>query len=445
VKDKSWHLDRRTVLKGMGISCCLPFLEAMSKAAQQSEKPRRLLNIYVGNGVSLPPAKMAKLRKDWHWFPHETGKDYRMTKVFEPLAGMRDQLTILGGLSHPKSRSLMGHQAGDTFLTGGDAGSEYRNSISIDQLVALKNRKQTRFSYMNMATDGGVGFRGRATTLAFNDQGRPIPAESNVRHIFERFFQVGNAKDLKARKKELLRQRRIVDLILEDARRLKQKLGRNDQRKLDEYMGTLRELESRIERLEAWQHIPIKKFSADHLDLATTLETPKEYIRSIFDLMVLAFETDVTRAANYMVCREDNLGLGSKFATIVFGFDDHHKMSHGKSEKNYKNWAIYDRFLLEQVNYLLQRLDNTKDEHGSLLDNTIVFHGGSNSTYHNARNYPLLLAGGKNMGLKHGRYLRYDENRKYLSDLFVSMLNALDIPTKKFADSRGSIDDIFRT
>jgi hypothetical protein len=443
VNDKSWHLDRRTVLRGVGVSCCLPFLEAMAWAKPKVEKPRRLLNLYIGNGVSLPPQKMGELRKDWNWFPHEAGNDYRMTKVMEPLAGMRDQFTIFGGLSHPLSRNLMGHTAGDTWLTGGDVGSEYRNTISLDQLVANEFKKSTRFPYMNLATDGGVGYRGRATTLAFTRQGRPIPAESNVRHIFERFFQAGNKDDLLARKKALQRRRRVVDLVLDDARRLKTKLGRNDQRKLDEYMGTLRELESRIEQLEKWQHIPLKKFSVEHIELSATLDAPKDYIRSILDLMVLAFETDVTRVANYMLVREDNLGLGAQFAKILFGFEDHHKMSHGKSEKNYKNWALYDRFLLEQLNYLLKRLSETKDEHGSLLDNTLVFHGGSNSTYHNARNYPLILAGGRNMGLKHGRYLKFEEDKTYLSDLFVSMLAALKIPTEKFADSRGRIDEIF--
>jgi len=119
-------------------------------------------------------------------------------------------------------------------------------------------------------------------------------------------------------------------------------------------------------------------------------------------------------------------------------------MSHGKSEKNYKNWATYDRFLIEQFDYLLQRLTDASDEHGSLLDNTLVFYGSSNSTYDNARNYPLLLAGGKNMGLKHGRYLQFDENKRVLSDLFVSMLNALGMPTETFADSTGNVDEIFK-
>jgi hypothetical protein len=432
------------MLKGMGVCCHLPFFEAMAKASGQTTQPRRLLNLYVGNGVSLPVEKYTKIRDDWHWFPHAAGSDYKMTKVMEPLKAKRDQFTIFGGLSHPKSRSLLGHTAGDSWLTGGNVGGEYRNTISLDQVVAEHYRDETRYSYMNLSTDGGTGYRGRTTTLAFDRNGQPIPAENDVRRIFERLFQIDNAKSLKARKIELQKSRRVVDLVLEDSKRLIKNLGKADQKKLEEYMATLRDLEARIERLEAWQNIPMKKFDSSHLDLSVTLKSPKEYIRSMCDLMVLGFETDITRVANYMLVREDNLGLGSKFSTVLFGFSDHHAMSHGKSEKNYKEWATYDRFLIEQLDYLLQRLTDARDEHGPLLDNTLVFYGSSNSTYHNARNYPLILAGGKNMGLKHGRYMKFDENKENLSNLFVSMLNALDVPSERFADSKGNIDQIFK-
>jgi hypothetical protein len=415
MNDKPWHLDRRTMLKGMGVSCCLPFFEAMAKTAGETTQPRRLLNLYVGNGVSLPHEKFTNIRDDWHWFPHAAGSDYKMTKVLEPLRAKRDQFTIFGGLSHPKSRSLLGHTAGDSWLTGGNVGGEYNNTISLDQVVAEHYKDQTRYSYMNLSTDGGTGYRGRATTLAFDRNGQPIPAENDVRRIFERLFQVDSAKSLKARKIELQKKRRVVDLVLEDSKRLMKNLGKADQQKLNEYMATLRDLEARIERLEAWQNIPLKKFDSSHLDLSVTLKSPKEYIRSMCDLMVLGFETDITRVANYMLVREDNLGLGAKFSTVLFGFKDHHAMSHGKSEKNYKEWATYDRFVIEQLDYLLQRLTDAKDEHG-----------------------------GKNMGLKHGRYMKFDENKENLSNLFVSMLNALDVPSESFADSKGKIDQIFK-
>ena len=447
MKNKPWHLNRRTVLKGMGVACCLPFFEAMAAnvaASEKTKQPRRLLNLYVGNGVSLPHEKFTKIRDDWHWFPHEAGSDYKMTKVMEPLKAKRDQFTIFGGLSHPKSRSLLGHTAGDSWLTGGDVGGEYRNTISLDQVVADHYKNETRHSFMNLSTDGGTGYRGRATTLAFDRDGQPIPAENDVRRIFERLFQVDDAKSLQARKIELQKKRRVVDLILADSKRLQKNLGKVDQQKLGQYMATLRDLEARIERLEAWQNIPMEKFDSSHLDLSVTLKSPKEYIRSMCDLMVLGFETDITRVANYMLVREDNLGLGSKFSTVLFGYRDHHGMSHKKTEKNFKEWAMYDRFLIEQLDYLLQRLTDAKDQHGSLLDNTLVFYGSSNSTYHNARNYPLILAGGKNMGLKHGRFMKFDEDKENLSNLFVSMLNALEVPNEGFADSKGNIDQIFK-
>ncbi|MCM8541887.1 MAG: DUF1552 domain-containing protein [Lentisphaeraceae bacterium] len=443
MKSKSWKLNRRTFLHGTGVLCFLPYLEAMADT-KAAKAPLRYLNLYFGNGVSLPPKKYADLRKDWHWFPHNEGKDYKMTKVLKPLAGHRDNLTVIGGLSHPRSRKLVGHHAADSWLTGADVGNEYSNSISLDQLVAEKFKKETRYSYMNLSTDGGTGFRGRTTTLAFNRAGRPVPAENKPRDIFERFFQTGDEKSAIERKKELIKKRRIVDLLLVDSKKLQSNLGKHDQEVLERHMETLRDLEERIEQMEKWQHIPLKKFDAGHIDLSATVKDPLKYIRGMLDLMVLSFEIDITRVANYMIVREDNLGIGTHFSTTLFGFKDHHRMSHGNDEKTYKNWAQYDRFLSEQLNYLLDRLSESKDEHGSLLDNTLVLYGSSTSTNHDAVNCPIILAGAKNMGLKHGRYLKYDEKKTRLSDLYVSMQNALGIQSDKFSDSKGRIDDIFK-
>ena len=152
--NKPWLIDRRTMLKGLGVCCGLPFFEAMAKEPENATQPRRLLNFYVGNGVSLPHEKFTKIRDDWHWFPHEAGRDYKMTNVLEPLKEKRDQFSIFGGLSHPKSRNLLGHTAGDSWLTGGDVGREYKNTISLDQVVADHYKDETRYSYMNLSTDG---------------------------------------------------------------------------------------------------------------------------------------------------------------------------------------------------------------------------------------------------------------------------------------------------
>ena len=437
------HINRRSFLKGTGVICFLPYMEAMADK-KSSKAPFRYLNLYFGNGVSLPPKKYKELRKDWHWYPHNEGKDYKMTKVLEPLAGHRENFTIIGGLSHPRSRSLVGHHAADSWLTGADVGNEYNNSVSLDQVVANHLKKETRFLFMNLSTDGGTGFRGRTTTLAFNHAGRPIPAENNLRNVFERFFKVGDKKSAVNRKKELIKKRRIVDLLIDDSKKLKDKLGKHDQEVLERHMDTLRDMEERIESMEKWQNIPLQKFDSKHIDLAASIKEPKKYIQGMLDLMALAFEIDITRVANYMLVREDNLGIGTHFATTLFGFKDHHRMSHGKDEKTYKNWAVYDRFLSQQLNHLLDRLAQTKDEHGSLLDNTLVLYGSSTSTNHDAVNCPIILAGGKSMGLQHGRYIKFKEHKRRLSDLFVSMQNALGIETKKFSDSKGQIDEIFK-
>ena len=231
--------------------------------------------------------------------------------------------------------------------------------------------------------------------------------------------------------------------MISDSKKLKTNLSHHEQQVLERHLDTLRDLEGRIEQMEKWQDIPLREFNADHLDLSANIQEPEKYIRTMIDLMVLAFEIDLTRVCNYMLVREDNLGIGTHFATTLFNFPDQHRMSHCKDEATYKKWAQYDRFLSTQFNYLLDRLKETKDEHGPLLNNTLVLYGSSTSTNHDAINYPTILAGGHHLGLKHGRYIKFDENKKCFSDLFVSMQNALGINTKKFSDSRTHCDEIF--
>ena len=433
---KSWHLERRTVLKGLGITCCLPFLEAMSKDAPAGKAPRRFMSFYVPNGVSLPPDHMPDLQKNWNWFPHKVGADYVASNVMEPAQHVRQDFTILGGLSHPINRGNE-HSAGDAWLTGGDMGPEYRNSVSLDQVIADEFKTDTRFPYMTLSTNGGVGYRGRTTTLSFDRAGRPIPAESDVRYIFERFFQSGHQKDLKTRKRELQQKHRVVDLVLDEAKDLKRVLGAHDQAKLDEYMTTLRDLENRIEQLERWQHIPVPQFDASHIPLDVDQAASEKYLQSMVDLMILAFQIDATRVASYMIDREESKG---KAQFSVYG--NHHRISHGKTEKSFTNWSKFDRYLMGQFAVVIEKLKNTHDQYGPLLDSTIVYWGGANSTFHNARDYPLLLAGGHNLGFKHGRYLRFGEEVP-LSNLYVSMLNALGVPNQGFADSTGPLKDVF--
>ncbi|AGA78162.1 DUF1552 domain-containing protein [Echinicola vietnamensis] len=442
---KSWELDRRTFLKGLGVACMLPYMEAMGGPIQQlssmSEAPKRLCFVYFPNGVGLPP-KDNPHHSLWNWFPIGRGKDYRFTKTLSPLERHRKEITIMGGLSHPKSRHLLGHLAGDTWLTGGDLrGSQYNNSISVDQVAAQHLAKHTRFPYLALSSDGGIGYKSRVSTLSFDPNGRPIPSEHRHREIFERYFAPGGGETSQLRRKSLKQEQKIVDLVLADSKRLQKKLGKNDQMKLDEYMTSLNTVEEQIKRNEKWLNVPMKDFNADHINLNPNATVdPESYIRSSFDLMVLGMQTDITRVMTYMIAREDGMGFGENYPKLALGLNKgHHSISHDKSKNHWQEWGSYDQWLAKQYAYFLDKMKSTEDEYGPLLDNTLVLYGSACSSTHDAVNYPLVLAGGKNMGVKHGTYVDFQEEFP-MSNLFVSMLHTLGIPVDTFSDSTGKLE-----
>lgn len=440
--EKSWHIKRRSFIKGLGIACALPYLEAMSKdVAANPNTIKRCVFSYIPNGVSLPDSKN-KSFKDWHWFPHGEGKDFTFTKVQESLAPFRKNLLYVGGLSHPKSRNLLGHAAGDTWLTGGDiGGTTYKNTVSVDHVASRTIGKKTRFPYLALSCDGGVGYKSRVSTCSFDLNGRAIPTESNPREIFERYFSGNDAQSKAARKRRLAQGKKVVDLIMEDAKSLNSKLGKNDQHKMDEYLTSVNDIEESIKRTESWLDVPMKKVKVDHINFDAKQADPKGYTRTMYDLIALAFEADITRVATYMISREDGMGFGDKFPSIVFGYKGHHGISHDKTEGGYERWGRYDQFLVEQFSYFVEKLSKINDENGSILDSTMSMFGSACSTTHNARNYPIVIAGGQKLGLKGGQFLKFDEKIP-LSNMFTTMLNTLDVPTKKFSDSTGELTDI---
>ena len=449
MSNKPWHFDRRSFLRGLGVTCALPFLECMlpSTASAQTPEgaPKRMCFLYFPNGVGLPPVD-SEYHEKWNWFPRETGENYRLTDSLKSLTPHREDISILGGLSHPNSRSVLGHLAGDTWLTGGDVrGSKYLNSISADQLAARQIGKDTRFPSLTLSTDGGIGYKSRVSTLSFNSNGKPIPSEHRQREIFERYFAPSGKSTTAARKRSLASKRKIVDLVLEDSKRMKRLIGKKDNHKIDEYLAALNSVEEQVVRNETWLDVPLKDFDDDHLNLnVDAMIDPQAYVRATLDLMVLAFQTDMTRVISYMLAREDGMGFGENFPKLALGINKgHHRISHDKAEGHWEEWGSYDAWLTSQYAYFLKRLKDTKDEHGSLLDNTVVLYGSACSSTHNARNYPLVLAGGSNLGVNHGSYTVFDEKETPMSNLFVSMLNAVGAPTDSFADSTGKLPGIF--
>ncbi|MCH1419191.1 MAG: DUF1552 domain-containing protein, partial [Akkermansiaceae bacterium] len=194
---KPWHLNRRTFLRGIGATLALPSLECMGSEAL-NPSPKRLAAIYFPFGVSMAPADSGKA--GWNWFPEKAGADFKFSKPLSPLESLREDISILGGLSHPDVRKIDGHDSGDTFLTGCDLlGRDLQNVQSMDQIAASQLADKTRFSSLVMSTDGGVGEPTRSSTLSYNEHGRPIPALNQPRQIFERLFGGGDESTARGR------------------------------------------------------------------------------------------------------------------------------------------------------------------------------------------------------------------------------------------------------
>ena len=438
---KSWHLNRRTFLRGTGVALSLPWLESMSKGSDAAESPVRMASVYFPFGVSLPGYKSE--HADWNWFPKADGDSFAFRNSLKSLEPLRKSVTVLGGLSHPAGRKMGGHDTGDIFLTGASyRGSEYLNSISLDQFVAKQIGQKTRFGSLVMSSDGGVGEPTRTTTLSYTQEGRPIPALSSPRQIFDRMFGVGDATS-KAKRRLLENTGSILDLVLENSRSMKNRLGKQDQRKLDEYLSSVRDIEERVERSQAWLDIPKPSVDEDAVNLAVDQSLPVEYMQAMYDLVFLAFQTDSTRLATYM------LGQVAGATTIANAFPaciglqgNWHGLAHGAGKKDgAEKLGRFDQLLTEQLARFLTRLSETEEREGTMLDNTLVFYGSSNSKTHNNNNYPLVLAGGNTLGFKHNQYLRFGADTP-LANVFVTMLDRMGIEHDGFADSTGDMSEL---
>jgi hypothetical protein len=439
---KSWHLNRRTALKGTGVALALPWLEAMSVASPtKNAKPaRRLCSVMFPYGVAIP--KDDHPERDWGWFPTGSGKDFQLTKVLQPLAPYQDQLSIFGGLSHPDCRAMNGHDTGDTFLTGSRlTDGVYKNTVSLDQVAAHHLGHLTRHPSLTLSTDGGIGPRTRSTTLSYSLKGQPIPALSDPKQIFRRLFGQDDAS--RSDQSRLENTGSILDLVLGQSKDLRRKLGPADHRKLDEFETSVRDVELRVERSRAWLEIPLPKVDAGSIALDADPEGVKDYIAAIYDLMFLAFQTDLTRIASYQI--------GSYGPTIARTFPaalglepNWHSLAHKAGKKGQATvLGKFDQFLAQNLARFIGRLRDTPDgDTGqSLLDTTLVLYGSTNSKTHLNRNYPLLLAGGGKLGLKHNHYLHFSE-KVPMSNLFVTMLQAMGVETDRFGDSTGTLNGL---
>lgn len=438
---KSWHLDRRTALKAAGVSMALPWLEAMgapTPRAAQDELPRRMCAILFPFGIAMP--KDDDPDRQWGWFPTGQGKQYQLTNVLKPLEPLMEDVTVFQGLSHPRCRAMNGHDTGDTFLTANNlAPVTYQNTISLDQYAAKQIGNQTRLASLTLSTDGGVGPRTRTTTLSYTEKGQPIPALSDPKQIFERLFGEDGASQKDRRK--LQNSESILDLVMEQSKSLHRRLGVADQRKLSEFETSVREVEQCVERSRSWLDVPLPNVAPGSIALDATVDAPKEYLKAIYDLQFLVFQTDLTRITTYQI-GSYGPSRARKFPGVLGLNPDWHGLAHAAGKKGGpENIGRFDQFLAENLARFLTRLKETPEGDGSLLDRTLVLYGSSNSRTHQNRNYPLLLAGGRKLGLRHNQFLHFDEKTP-MSNVFVTMLRALGLETESFVDSTGPLDGL---
>lgn len=434
------QLDRRAVLKGLaGVTLSLPLLEAMGKEVAE-QTPRRFCAMYTANGMSLP--KAAHGIDEWSWFPKTEGKSFEFGKSTEPLKPFRDHVSFLGGLYHPNGTKADPHLCSDMWLTAAPLHNPKPgmfNSVALDQVIALHTKQYCRQPSLVLSIDAGVGFLSRTGTISYNQEGKPIPAENNPRRVFDRLFR-GDRASLAVQREQLQRRIKLVDAVLESSRSLNRQLGQSDREKMDQYLTSLDEIEARLTASEKWIDIPLKTQDYSHLNLDATSEgEPREYYRNMFDLIALAFDADITRSVAFMLNREDGMGVSDTFPLKLGLTRTHHSLSHAEDKPGQLEFARYDLFLSEQLAHFMGQLQQYKDVQGTVLDNTILLYGSGASTTHNPTNLPTLLAGGGNMGLKHGVHWRKPNTP--MSNLYLSILRSMKIEEPSFGDSTGTLSD----
>ncbi|MCY1046770.1 DUF1552 domain-containing protein [Corallococcus sp. bb12-1] len=431
-------LSRRTLLRGMGALMALPLLEGMRPGVARgaaAPAPRRFAVFYTPCGIHMPK-----------WTPAGVGADWSLTPTLASLAPVKDDVLVLSGLDNlPGKPDGDGHHAAATsaFLSCVKAlkteGSNIRTGISMDQLMANALGKATRFPSLELGIDQGKGIGNcdsgyacpYANNIAWAGPSTPVPKETKPRAAFERLFA---DFDPDATQAELAKRRAyglsIIDAVRADAKALEGRLGTTDRRKLDEYFTGVRELELRVNAMEgAGPTCGAGVAPVDTMDV-------REKTKAMMDLIVLAFQCDLTRTCTFM--------LGNARSQRVYSFlglsGEHHAYSHHqKAQANYDALAKIDKWEVEQYAYLLQRMKGVQEGEGTLLDHSAVYFSSevADGNMHEHKNLPILLAGRAGGALSPGRHVQYGDVP--LANLYISLLNMFGVPVSTFGDGTGPL------
>ncbi|MFN4872559.1 MAG: DUF1552 domain-containing protein [Akkermansiaceae bacterium] len=451
---KSWHFSRREMLKGGGIALALPLLNCMGRAMGATvpagkEIPKRMMVSYFAYGAYMPSSPegiplLTKPHHEWDWWPCRDAGPLTFNKSSAPFADLKNEISYLRGLDHKGGWALGGHSSGDVFATGADmVGLERTNNISIDQVAAKYHGHKTRYASLVLGTEGGTGAYGRTKTLSHRGPGQPIPSLSKPQEIFNGLFNPYAGKGVENVRANLKRDASVLDLMMDQSSSFKRRLGHEDQQKVEEYLESIRTLEKRVERTSEWTHKPLAQVDTKGLNIEVSHKDPQEYIRCMYDLIYLAFRTDSTRYATLMLESEQSQGSELwNYATYVLGYKGAtHDIAHKRPEGYSGDW---DKWRAEQHAYFLKRLRDTPEGDGNMLDHTAVIWGSAHPHgSHSTKNYPIQIAGGGKLGIKHGNLHAFEGDKKVpLANLYTTLLNTVDVPTEKFADSTGEMTEI---
>lgn len=436
-------LPRRTLLRGLGTAVGLPLLEAMGGRAASAAAPRkaplRMGFFYVPNGVHMQS-----------WTPQNEGPLEALPPILQPLSSVKDQVLLLSGLTCDKARPN-GDGPGDharsaaAFLTGCQArktpGADIKVGISVDQFAAQSIGKNTRFPSLELGIERGAqagacdsGYScAYSSNIAWSSENTPVAKEVDPRLVFERLFGSGDRKEAgeSLARRERYRQS-ILDFVLEDANRLKSRLGYKDQEKLDEYLTGVREIEQRLQY--AGRPVNAPKGLQEPTGVPGEVD---QHLRLMFDLLAVAFQADITRVATFMLANE---GSNRNYRLINVP-DGHHDLSHHQNDptKHQKIQAI-NTFHMTHYAYFIQKLSSMKEGNGTVLDNCVLLYGSGigDGNRHNHDDLPILVAGRAGGQLKPGRHVRYPRNTP-LNNLYLSLLDRMQVQVHSLGDSTGRL------
>lgn len=411
--------NRRTFLEGAGVSVSLPLLESFGGASSVEAAPKRM--IAVNQDLGFIP----KL-----FFPKNTGRDYTMSPYLEKITEHREQFTVFSGLSHPGVDG--GHRADKTFLTAAPhpGRASFRNSISLDQVIANEVGNKTRFRSLSLGIND-------VRSLSYTQAGVEIPTIKSAADLYKKMFLQGDRNAMEAQLDRLQRKGSILDVVLGQSSRLSKRVSDSDRQRIDQYQTAVRSLEQRLTDAKAWEARPKPTVDEAMPEYPEDKKKFFEMVRMMNDMCRLALQTDSTRVITLFLGSVRTPGVTFDDGRTLGGY--HNLSHHGKDEVKLSRLEEIENAQMELFGEFLRDLKSVNEVDGNLLDNTMVLYGChmGDANIHNNSNLPVILAGG---GFRHGQHLAFNsQNNTPLCNVFVSMLQNMGVETDRFASSTGSL------